>query len=106
MTITTKFSCGDTIWVIQLRRIEGPYLVGKVSVGYTAAQDGPDPDSAFDNLKAQKETYLEKYMCFQTGVGSGYVYSVDLCFASREEAKEGLLAIIARDELAEMPEGD
>ena len=117
MNITTKFSCGDMIWIIAEHGVEGPYTVGRVSMEYTAAQDGPNPDSMWDNYGAQKEKYTEGYMTFETGVGCGGMFRHTRCFATREKAEEGLrvfnerkeeglLALNARDELAEMPEGD
>lgn len=92
MKIETKFSCGDRIYIIEQDQVVGPYLVGKVSVEHVAGQAGPHPDSMFDNLRRQIEHHEEKYMCFETGVGSGYVYGVENCFAS-EDAAKAILAV-------------
>ena len=102
MQITTKFSCGDRIWVISDKVIRGPFLIGKVRFEYTAAQDGPDPESMFCNMCRQAEDRDESYMCFETGVGSGYVYKAEDCFGSTDEAS----AEMQKRMIDPLPKGD
>ena len=83
MNITTKFSCGDLVWVwngsAQYAR------VGQVRVQVTASQG--DPDSMFDNRKPQSGRE-ESYMVDATGIGSGRVYFIGKnIFATREECE-------------------
>jgi hypothetical protein len=87
MKIETEFSCGDQIYVINDKGVRGPWLIGKVGVEYIAPQDGPEPGSIFGNIGRQKESYKETYMCFETGIGSGYVYDAKNCFESRFQAE-------------------
>lgn len=89
MQINTRFSCGDTIYVTYDKStILGPFTIGLVSFRYKAAQDGPDPDSIFDNLRRQQEQRQVEYMCFETGIGSGSLWREEICHKTREEAEE------------------
>jgi hypothetical protein len=90
MKFETKFNCGDMIYIVrrdEAQKIVGPYQIGKISIDYVAAQDGPDPDSMFDNMGRQSERYKEEYMCFETGIDSGYCYKAADCFATYDKAR-------------------
>ena len=83
MNITTKFSCGDLVWVWNgsPQRVR----VGQVRVQVTDSQG--DPDSMFDNRKPQSGRE-ESYMVDESGIGSGCVYSLGKdIFATREECE-------------------
>lgn len=90
MEIHTKLNCGDVAFVLDgfdgiLER-----TVGQVRV--TVTNSNGDPDSMFDNYKPQSGRE-EKYMCEETGIGSGSIYTLgEHIFATREEALVGLEA--------------
>lgn len=65
-----------------------------VNGGYTR----PEVDVAFDNYKPQKN-WLEQYMCIETGIGSGSVYTLGVhIFATKEEAESALAKALAESE--------
>ena len=83
MNITTRFSCGDLVWVWNgsAQRVR----VGQVRVQVTDSRG--DPDSIFDNLKPQSGRE-ESYMVDKTGIGSGSVYFLGKdIFATLEECE-------------------
>ena len=82
MEIKTKFSCGDKAWTFS-----GCYsmemTIGSVSV--TVTDSSGDDDQMFDNFKSQSG-YVEKYMCTETGIGSGQVYTLgEHIFETKDE---------------------
>jgi hypothetical protein len=87
MTFETEFDCGDRIYVVNKDHICGPYLVGMIRVEYIASQDGPSPENQFDNMGRQHQKYKESYMCFETGIETGFVYDAKDCFASEDMAR-------------------
>ena len=96
MNITTKFSCGDSVWVWNgsAQRVR----VGQVRVQVTDSQG--DPDSMFDNRKPQSGRE-ESYMVDESGIGSGCVYSLGKdIFATREECVLAHAAEIERQRIA------
>ena len=66
--------------------------IGKVSKSVIESK-GIEGEELFDNYKAQKSEE-EKYMCVETGIGSGSVYDVSRIHRTSEEAKEKLAEII------------
>lgn len=75
-TIITKVSCGD---IIYSPNYQGPLTVGQVRVCLTDSKGINDGyveciNVAFDNYKPQ-QSYTEEYMCEETGIGSGTVYT-------------------------------
>ena len=90
MKIETKFSNGDVVYATQKDYITsslsviGPLTIGQVRVEVTDS-DGVDWNELFDNYKKQKKC-TEKYMCVETGIGSGTLYNVIDMFTSKEEA--------------------
>lgn len=88
MKIETRFSNGDKIWVCWPGKENGPseLTVGKVQVTVTESP-GRDGEEIFDNYKPQS-SYEECYMCVETGIGSGSVYTLGVhAFATKEEAE-------------------
>jgi len=47
----------------------------------------PEEISDFDNYGPQTKEYEEKYMCYETGIGSGTVWNVEVLFPSDKEAQ-------------------
>lgn len=88
MDLKTKYSCGDKVWAWV-----GDYAqlitIGQVRVEYTDSaglNDGyvdPGIPVPFDNYKPQA-SHEERYMCIETGIGSGSLWTVDRMFDSRE----------------------
>jgi hypothetical protein len=81
MKFETAFSCGEKAWAFDGERAH-QVTVGQVQVTYTHSKGlnggvvDPDIPVAFDNFKPKKATYEERYMCIETGVGSGSIYTL------------------------------
>jgi len=93
MKIETKFSCGDKAWVPQQisrgRFIPVEVTVGQVRAEYTDSPGRPGED-LFYNYMTQKE-YKEQYMCVETGIGSGSIYTLnEHIFATEDECREAI----------------
>lgn len=84
MKIETRLNCGDRAWVF------GEHGSVQLTVGQLVAKvtDSPGIEQhgiVFDNYAPQKE-YREEYMCVETGIGSGSVYTLgEHIFATKEE---------------------
>lgn len=89
-TIVTKVSCGDKIYSPHYK---GPLTVGQIRVILTDSKGINDGyveriNVAFDNYKPQ-QSYTEEYMCEETGIGSGTVYTFGKsAFLTEAEAKQ------------------
>lgn len=101
MNIQTQFSPGDRIWVTSN---DGPrrLTVGQVRATVT---DSPGMDLGdgipWDNYKAQ-QARTEEYMCIETGIGSGSVYTLgEHAFASLEECRARIVEVNERLEREE-----
>jgi hypothetical protein len=82
MEIKTKFSCGDKAWTCSGSYSE-EMTIGRVEV--TVTQSTGDDEQMFDNYKSQSG-YVEKYMCTESGIGSGSVYTLgEHIFETKEE---------------------
>ena len=83
--LLTKHWPGDRVYGFEYSgsRLEiiGPMTIGKVSVEYI---DSKGMDGFGDNYSPQHGR-VEKYMCDETGVGSGTVYAGEHLFATKEE---------------------
>lgn len=82
MDIKTTFSCGDKAWSFVDDRV-GQLTIGRVQVTVTNTP-GVEGGSIFDNYRAQN-SYEESYMCIETGVGSGSVYTLGKHIFKTEE---------------------
>lgn len=107
MNITTAFSPGDRIWCViwaAENNAHEPQLltVGQVRVCIT---DTPGLDLGdgmyWDNFKARQDR-VEEYMCIETGIGSGQVYTLGKhAFGSREACIAQIDAIVQQLEREE-----
>lgn len=83
MEFKSKFDIGQKVWI---RTQIGPCVatVGKIIIEHTDSP-GREGEEMFDNYKPQNE-YIERYMCVETGIGSGTLYDVGKhIFATKEE---------------------
>ena len=84
LVITPRFAPGDEVWVFDKQDGASKLTVGQVRVEVTASP-GLRGLSRFSNFSAQA-SYVEQYMCVETGVGSGTIYTLDKSvFATKEE---------------------
>lgn len=91
MKIETRFAPGDKIWVTHLGRnsCSLELTVGRVQATVTDSP-GRGDEEMFDNYKKQS-SYEENYMCVETGIGSGSVYTLGVhAFATKEEADSAI----------------
>lgn len=101
MEITTKYSCGDKVWVYL--DYAQTLTIGQVRVKHTesAGVDGgyvePNLAVQFDNYKPQSDRE-EEYMCVETGIGSGSVWRLDRLFDSKEECEVANAEHIAKQQ--------
>ena len=92
MKIETKFSNGDLVYAVssafpsKIWRVNGPLTIGQVRVTITDSP-GLEGENLFDNYMAQKGTE-EEYMCIETGIGSGTLWSVEKLFQTKFAAEE------------------
>jgi len=87
MKITTQFSNGDKAWVFTYAKSPkvGLATVGQVRVTITESQG--DGEDGFDNFRPQSSR-VEEYMCEETGIGSGTIYTLgESIFETEAEAQ-------------------
>ena len=88
MKLKTEFDISDYVFIVSSvhckHSVFGPYKVGQVSATLTDSPGRRD-DEIFENYKPQNK-YEEMYMCVETGIRSGQVYSPDRMFYSYEDA--------------------
>jgi len=84
MKIESALNIGDTCFCTNSRGDIRALTIGLIRI---EEKDSPGTgDSIFDNYKAQKG-YKEEYMCVETGIGSGNLYTLGRnLFVSEEEA--------------------
>lgn len=102
MTIHTTFSPGDRIWTTGADHQPHQRTVGQVRVTVTDTLGMDLGDGIpWDNFKAC-QARVEEYMCVETGIGSGSVYTLGKhAFATREECSRRCLEIEAELEREE-----
>lgn len=84
MKYETTFNFGDKVWVSCFESGVAEMTVGKITIEHTKSIG--KPGSMFDNYKPQ-ESFEEKYMMEETGIGSGNIYSLNLhVFKTKAEA--------------------
>lgn len=85
MQITTTFSPGDKAWACTGGKVE-QLTIGQVRVVFT---ESPGVEgSMFDNFSKQSG-YEEAYMCVETGIGCGPVFTIGKhIFKTEEECTE------------------
>jgi hypothetical protein len=90
MKLETAFNCGDKAWAFNGERAE-ELTIGQIRIEYTNSDginDGavePGCGVRFDNYKAQSG-YKEEYMCVETGVGSGRIFTLGKMIFASEDA--------------------
>lgn len=98
MQITTTFSPGDKAWVFHNDRAQH-LTIGKVNIEITDSPGVPG-ESRFSNYGPQNGR-KEQYMCVETGVGSGSLYTLgERIFGTQEECEQAnaeRMAEIARE---------
>lgn len=96
MNITTTFSCGDLAWVLHNGR-PTRLTIGQVRVEHTDSPGISQAGITFDNFAAQK-SHTESYMCVDTGIGSGSVYTLgESIFATEQECIAANAERLARE---------
>jgi hypothetical protein len=85
-------------WTPNIWQVDNYLTIGEIQIKTRWEQPGLEPDSMFDNYKAQEEKYEEKYMCLETGIGSGYVHDVSRLFLTKEEAQTECNALNMQEE--------
>ena len=82
MKFDTRFSCGDQAWAFDGDR-SVPVTIGQIRLEHTnsaGVNDGrvePGCSVQFDNYMPLPEKYVEAYMCVETGIGCGSIYTLD-----------------------------
>lgn len=89
MKFESKYNIGDTVHAIRGGEHQfcvlpnGPLTIGMIRVEHT---DSPGlGETVFDNYKP-KQSYEERYMCVETGIGTGTLFYVDDLYPTVEEA--------------------
>lgn len=84
MKFESAFNIGDLCWCTNGEGYVRALNIGQIRIEMT---DSPGIiDNLFDNFKAQK-SYIETYMCVETGIGSGNVYTLGRnIFKTEDEA--------------------
>lgn len=96
MKINTTFNCGDKGWVYQGGSVH-QLTVGQIGVTIV---DSNYYGSTFDNFRPQKK-YEERYMCVETGIGSGTVYTLnESIFLTEEDCRAANDTHIKEQEVA------
>ena len=71
MNFTSHFGPGDKAWIFG----DGPeqVTIGQIRLTLTSSKGIPG-ETMFSNYKPQKG-FVEEYMCVETGIGSGSIYT-------------------------------
>jgi len=82
MHFQSAFDIGDKVWV----NPQDPSIatISKIIIEYTDSPGIPG-EELFDNYKPQK-SYKERYMCIETGTGSGTLWEPNVNLAATIEA--------------------
>lgn len=88
MKLYSRFNCGDKVWCTNGKGV-AELTVGQVRIKVT---DSPGTsDTIFENYRPQTGR-KESYMCVETGINSGSVYTLDKnIFATKNEAENAIL---------------
>jgi hypothetical protein len=93
MEFKTALSCGDKAWTFDGERIR-QRTVGQVRVEYTQSHGLPEGGfmeggviaNGGENYAPMEPALVESYMCVETGIGSGSVYTLGETIFVSEEA--------------------
>lgn len=95
MNLTTKYNLGQTVWAASHSWKHtspiGPLTIGQVQKTLTDSP-GISHETVFDNYMPQQSTE-ERYMCVETGIGTGTAYYAQDLFLTEQEAQAALLAL-------------
>ena len=72
----------DLKWMVE----SVPLTIGQIRIEFTP-KSTENLSDLFDNYKAQSENYIESYMCYESGIGSGSVYYLKDLFSSLSAAQ-------------------
>jgi hypothetical protein len=109
MNIETKFNCGDKGWTFNGAHVV-QRTIGQIRTLYTESQgigdgfmEGGVIESSGDeyaiNYAPKAPELVEEYMCVETGIGSGQVYTFGkTMFLTEEECRTACAEAIARRE--------
>lgn len=101
MKYESALSCGDAAWVWSGEHVRS-VTVGRVQITHTASTTVTDPLELVGSIKTftggnnagvpdnffEQTGYVEQYMCNETGIGSGSVYTLgEHIFKTREECE-------------------
>ena len=109
MKIETKLSCGEGAWVFTGGHVR-QLTVGQIRIEYTKSPGMEDGDFHYasvitndgENLGPQPEEYIESYMCVETGIGSGSVWTLGKnLFLTRKECEVAAAEMIAEQKRAQ-----
>lgn len=64
------------------------FTIGEVQITKRCEHMVEEIDNLFDNYGSQKAKYEEKYMCYETGIGTGTVWLAENLFYSKEKGQE------------------
>lgn len=88
MIMKSRFNIGDKVFCILGGNEVHDLTIGQVRIVITDSLG--TGDTLFDNYKPQR-SYKEEYMCVESGIGCGSVYTLDRnIFATEEEANDAL----------------
>lgn len=91
MKFESEFNIGDKVWICGNNNLPYRVTVGRIAIQHTDSPGMPF-EEMFDNYKAQK-SHIEKYMCIETGIGSGTIYELNKSiFKSYTECLEAIQA--------------
>lgn len=94
MKYESNLSNGDKAFAITFTCSKIP-VISKLTIGKVIIEDTNSPgrpnEEVFDNYKAQTK-YKEQYMCVETGIGTGTIYTYgESIFKTREECMEAVI---------------
>lgn len=95
MILETKYNIGDKVFAAFEIVFNNPLTIGKIEKSIIDSPGIPG-ETLFDNYKPQKQEE-EKYMCIETGIGSGSVYPVEELFTTSEAAEKRFRDKLAKD---------
>jgi hypothetical protein len=108
MHIETKFNVGDKGWTFDGAHVR-QRTIGQITAKYTksegigdgymeggiASYSGGNNGQVADNYAPIAEQYVEEYMCVETGIGSGSIYTFGKhIFLTEEECRIACAAAI------------
>lgn len=97
MIFETALNIGDKGWVYNGTNGVEQLTIGKITIEHTDST-GCGWMSFGDNYKPQK-SHAEKYMCEETGISGGSVYTLnEHIFTTEEAAREAFAECIAKSE--------